>query len=145
MDVAYAYLIGTPLQCNPYDALYGGLIICPSYTPKTRGFERRLILFLDCEPDHCVLLFDIVSFAAILNLPPNSPDAKIFKEADDPDSTTDSPSSSTPFSNSPTGSSSSGSTDSKTDPSSNGGAKFKLSETGNMLVMMVVLMAWMFL
>ncbi|XP_015898148.4 non-specific lipid transfer protein GPI-anchored 14 [Ziziphus jujuba] len=97
---------------------------------------------------------------SILDLPPNSPDAKIFKEAD-PDSTRSTTSSSSPTDDtpsntsasiSPTGqstsspSSSSGSTDSKTDPSSNGGAKLKISETLNMLVMMVVFVAsWKFI
>jgi len=74
---------------------------------------------------------------AILNLPPNYPDAKIFKEAD-PDST--SPSTSSP----PSFSFRWGlSSDSKANASGNDGTKLKLFESRNLVVLMA-LIAWMF-
>ncbi|XWS17211.1 hypothetical protein CRYUN_Cryun33cG0048800 [Craigia yunnanensis] len=91
----------------------------------------------------------------VLNLPPDSPDAKIFKEADQgstSSSTANSPSTSASTSSgSPSSSSSSSSSAgtcsnsiSKAKPSSNNGAKVKVFLGGNCLVLMASI-AWIFM
>lgn len=92
-------------------------------------------------------IYVLFNFAALLSLPPDSADAKIFKMADsDADSATDSPPSSRSTSSSSSGSSSSA--DSKASPTSNDGGKLKSFGSGGSLLMTVVVMAsigWMFI
>ncbi|KAK6945013.1 Bifunctional inhibitor/plant lipid transfer protein/seed storage helical domain [Dillenia turbinata] len=108
-------------------------------------------------PAACNIDAKVSDCPSILNLPPGSPDAKIFAQAAPDSSTTsstDSPSTSAATS---TGSSSSSSastmspstsgssSDTKATPDSNNGGKLKSLESRSFLLMMMSFIAWMLL
>ncbi|PON36190.1 Bifunctional inhibitor/plant lipid transfer protein/seed storage helical domain containing protein [Trema orientale] len=121
-------------------------VLIKESTDPSMGLPVNTTLALQM-PSVCDIDAKVSDCPSILNLPPNSPDAKIFKEAE-PDSTTSSTSdtpktsvSTSSGSTSTTTSSSSGS-ESKSTPNSNNGAKSKSTMTGTFLVVMMVSVAW---
>ncbi|GMI89503.1 glycosylphosphatidylinositol-anchored lipid protein transfer 13 [Hibiscus trionum] len=88
-------------------------------------------------PSACSIDAKVSDCPSILNLSPDSPDAKIFKEADQGSTTT---STSSP----PATESAPSSSVSKATPSSNSGNKVKVFLGGNCLVLMA-LVAWIFM
>ncbi|KAF9612794.1 hypothetical protein IFM89_004204 [Coptis chinensis] len=88
---------------------------------------------IDAKPSEC---------PAILKLPPNSPDAKIFQNAGTSTPTTTSP----PSDSGSASTTGTATTASKVTPASSSGAKLKLIQDGALLVLMVCCSAaWMFM
>ncbi|XP_059634997.1 non-specific lipid transfer protein GPI-anchored 14-like [Cornus florida] len=123
-------------------------VLIKESTDPSMGLPVNTTLALQM-PSACNIDAKVSDCPTLLNLPPDSPDAKIFKEADGGTSTTSSATNSPPSSTSgtsPSSSSSSGtgsSKDSKATPTSNEGEKLN----GHcMLVMLMSLasIAWMF-
>ncbi|KAA8523076.1 hypothetical protein F0562_009499 [Nyssa sinensis] len=112
-------------------------VLIKESTDPSLGLPVNTTLALQM-PSACNIDAKISDCPSILNLPPDSPDAKIFKEADggsSTSSTTDSPPASTSDSStsSPSSSSSGSGSDSKASPSSSNGAK--LSGTSTLVIM----------
>ncbi|OMO80817.1 hypothetical protein CCACVL1_12737 [Corchorus capsularis] len=116
-------------------------VLIKESTDPSLGLPVNTTLALQM-PAACNIDAKVSECPTILNLPPDSPDAKIFKEADGSASTTSSPPAASSSSSSAEGTSSS--QVSKTIPTSNNGAKVKVFMGGNWLVLMASV-AWMFI
>ncbi|XVF34774.1 hypothetical protein REPUB_Repub18cG0087700 [Reevesia pubescens] len=127
-------------------------VLIKESTDPSMGLPVNTTLALQM-PSVCNIDAKISDCPTILKLPPDSPDAKIFKEADQGSRTTTSTTNSPPTSSgSPSSSSSSSSSSdgtnsnsvSKATPSSNNGAKLKVFVGGNGLVLLMASIAWIF-
>ncbi|KAL6331015.1 hypothetical protein AAG906_009443 [Vitis piasezkii] len=120
-------------------------VLIKESTDPSLGLPVNTTLALQM-PSACNIDAKVSDCPTLLSLPPDSADAKIFKEADSSaESSTDSPPASTSTSSSSSSSSgSSSSADSKATPTSNGGGKLKSFGSGSLLMIMASI-AWMFI
>ncbi|XVE98226.1 hypothetical protein REPUB_Repub03eG0087500 [Reevesia pubescens] len=123
-------------------------VLIKESTDPSLGLPVNTTLALQM-PTACNIDAKVSDCPTILNLPPDSPDAKIFKETDKGSSTTsstDSPptSGSTSSSSSSSSAGTSSNSVSKATPSSKNGSKMKVFLGGNCLVLMASI-AWIFI
>ncbi|XVF88474.1 hypothetical protein PTKIN_Ptkin19aG0054300 [Pterospermum kingtungense] len=95
-------------------------------------------------PSACNIDAKVSDCPTLLNLSPDSPDAKIFKEADQGSTTTTTTTTDSPPTSSSTSAGTSSSSVSKATPNSNNGAKVKVFLGGNCLVLTASI-AWIFI
>ncbi|KAJ8750440.1 hypothetical protein K2173_015579 [Erythroxylum novogranatense] len=120
-------------------------VLIKESTDPSMGLPVNTTLALQM-PSACNIDAKVSDCPTILNLPPDSPDAKIFREAGSSDattttSTTDSPPTTASPGSSSSSSSSTPDSNSKTTPSSNGVAKTKLS--ADCIIMALAFAAWL--
>ncbi|XP_017981965.1 PREDICTED: protein YLS3 isoform X2 [Theobroma cacao] len=116
-------------------------VLIKESTDPSMGLPVNTTLALQM-PSACSIDAKVSDCPTILNLPPDSPDAKIFEEADQGSTTTSTANSPPTSSSSSSSAGTSSSSVSKATPSSNNGAKVKVFLGGNWLVLMASI-AWM--